>query len=179
MGDTSAQVDALLPKQATVQGAPFDLSQPVVVANAPLSFKSLGRLRGISILQAVDFDQATERRLIRAWRASKVSNGTRVVQVQVTYEDGETTTASLNLGMDTDRAGRPVRAQLQWRGAGSLRVPSIAAGAVNPQATDRAFTRWDWVNPRPDQAIAEIRFSVVAQGVRWQVLGATAWKPAE
>ena len=101
------------------------------------------------------------------------------MQVRVTYADGEVQHTLLSLGMDTDRASRPVRAHMQWRGSGTLRVPSEAAGALNPSATDKAFTRWDWVNPRPDQPVAEVHFTVVAPGVRWQVLGATAWKTTE
>jgi hypothetical protein len=172
-------VDAVLPAEASVQGAHFDLSQPAIVGNAPLVLQGLGRVHGLSLLQAVDFDQATERRLIRAWRGAESSSGVRVIQAHIRYADGEVLSAMLRLGMDTERAGRPVRAQLLWRGAGTLRVPSLAAGALNPEATDRAFTRWDWHNPRPGVGVEEIRFSVVQPGVRWQVLGATAWVSEE
>ena len=130
----------------------------------------------MSLLQALDFDRATERRLIRSWRQGNSSNGARVVQALITYEDGQTLRPIIRLGMDTERASRPVRAHLQWRGSGSLRVPSKAAGALNANATDRAYTRWDWRNPRPEVAIQQIRFAVVAPGVQWQVLGATAWQ---
>jgi hypothetical protein len=179
LGPGSGAIDAVLPDSASVQGALFDLTQPVVISDGPLTLKDLGQIEGLSLLQAVDFDRATERRLIRAWRRGKSSNGTRVVQVLVTYADGQTLSTMLRLGMDTDRASRPVRAQLQWRGGGSLRVPSLAAGALHAGATDRAFTRWDWINPRPEAEIQQIRFTVVAQGVRWQVLGATAWQTEE
>ncbi len=177
---TRVQIDAVLPDQADVLGAPFQLKNPSEHhAKAPLVLEGLGRMEGLSLLQALAFDQDAERRLIRKWRQGRSTNGVEVVQAEIVYADGERGSAMLRLGMDTERASRPVSAHLLWRGSGRLRVPSVAAGALNKDATDRSFSRWDWINPRPTVAVDRITFKVTSPGVRWQVLGATTWTPSE
>ena len=175
----AAAVDALLPATTTINGATFDLRNPIEHSAGPLTLQDIGTIEGLSLLHGLDFNAVTERQLIRKWRHGASTNGVRVIDALVEYTDGTKTTQAIHLGMDIERVGRPVTAQHLWRSSGMLRVPSLAAGAVNTEATDRAFARWDWVNPRPDIPVKQITFTVLTPEVRWFVLGATTWRAAE
>ncbi len=171
----ATRVDAALPESAEINRVQFDLGQPMRAdEDDSITAAAVGKVRSISWLQATEFTREAAQRFLKAHRRMDDLDGPPVAKMHVSWADGEQSTVSLRLGSDTERPDRRVRGQMLWRTAGSLRVPSSDTASLNKDATDRAFFRWDWTNPRPDQAIESIRWDVDEPGVRWLLLGATA-----
>jgi hypothetical protein len=167
-------IDAILPAQATVNGVDFDTTAPqALVAGEQLSFNDVGEASTISFLQATQTSRETDLRLIKTQKRAATLDGPTVATMTVRWTDGKERQTQLRLGMDTERPERPTRGQMLWRTSGTFRVPSVAAGAISSEAKDRCFYRWDWINPRPEQAIERITWNVEKAGVRWHLLGAT------
>jgi hypothetical protein len=172
---TRADVDAHLPTSAEVGGVLFELSQPMAaMAGTEIEIAAVGKVRSLSLLQATETSREGAQSLLQAHKQASTLDGPAVATMHVRWADGEETTVPIRLGMDTDRPDRPVRGHFLWRAAGTLRVPSLHTAELLPTATDRAFFRWDWANPRPEQSIERVVWTVDAPGVRWLLLGATA-----
>lgn len=162
-----------LPDRVDVGAVRFDLAPVYADYGDPVVIEPGRAVPRLSLLQTLAPDYGAVNALRKAYQVRGATReGSPVARVTVRYADGTEETQDLWYGMDTWRSYGDARMVSMWRTSGAHLTGSAQASASNAHGIDRAFYRWDWDNPRPEDEVSSVTLEPVIAGARWFVLGA-------